>query len=204
MNSPGAISRSRTCAMLQPPRTPRHRKPPRRPLRRWPARRKRKTASSTLVSDVNDLKLGSETLKVAVQDTQKKIISAESPSTIHYKGGQPHSRRLHRSSDGFPASALPAADINTPFNSIPYPGNALGKVTENNFTARQIPPHVAGRNHDWQRQGDWLLRRRFPRGRHHFQQPARATAMSSASGNCGPTLLGRTVSKLLEARCGAW
>jgi hypothetical protein len=95
-----------------------------------------KTASSTLVSDVNDLKLGSETLKVAVQDTQKKIISAESPSTIHYKG-------VNLTPGGFIEAATvfrqraTSSDINTPFNSIPYPGNALGKVTENNFTARQ-------------------------------------------------------------------
>jgi hypothetical protein len=30
-----------------------------------------------------------------------------------------------------------SADINTPFNSIPYPGNALSKVVESNFAARQ-------------------------------------------------------------------
>jgi len=95
-----------------------------------------KTASSTLVSDVNDLKLGSETLKVAVQDTQKKIIAGESPSTIHYKG-------VNLTPGGFIEAATvfrqraTSSDINTPFNSIPYPGNALGKVTENNFTARQ-------------------------------------------------------------------
>src|SRR5258706_167638 len=92
-----------------------------------------KTASSTLVSDVNDLKLGSETLKVAVQDTQKKIISAESPSTIHYKG-------VNLTPGGFIEAATvfrqraTSSDINTPFNSIPYPGNALGKVTEKNYT----------------------------------------------------------------------
>src|SRR5467141_3804523 len=95
-----------------------------------------KTASPTLVSDVNDRKLGSQTVKVAVQDTQKKIISAESPSTIHYKG-------VNLTPGGFIEAATvfrqraTSSDINTPFNSIPYPGNALGKVTENNFTARQ-------------------------------------------------------------------
>src|SRR6202158_1400643 len=97
-----------------------------------------KTASSTLVSDVNDLKLGSETLKVAVQDTQKKIIASESPSTIHYKG-------INLTPGGFIEAATvyreraTSSDINTPFNSIPYPGNALGKVSENNFTARHSP-----------------------------------------------------------------
>ncbi len=121
-----------------------------------------KTASSTLVSDVNDLKLGSETLKVAVQDTQKKIISAESPSTIHYKG-------VNLTPGGFIEAATvfrqraTSSDINTPFNT--------GQSDREQLHRQAIPPHVAGRNHDWQRQGDWLLRRRFPRGRHHFQQP---------------------------------
>src|SRR5215468_3279656 len=45
-----------------------------------------KTTTTTLSSDVADLKLGSDALKGAVQDTQKKIIAAESPSTIHFKG----------------------------------------------------------------------------------------------------------------------
>src|SRR3981189_3038339 len=95
-----------------------------------------KTPSSTLVSDINDLKLGSETLKVAVQDTQKKIISAESPSTIHYKGVNVTPGGFIEAATVFRQRAT-SSDINTPFNSIPYPGNALGKVTENNFTARQ-------------------------------------------------------------------
>ncbi|HEV2101206.1 MAG TPA: hypothetical protein VGR58_00375 [Candidatus Acidoferrum sp.] len=30
-----------------------------------------------------------------------------------------------------------SGDVNTPFTGIPYPGNALSKVTENNFTGRQ-------------------------------------------------------------------
>jgi hypothetical protein len=95
-----------------------------------------KTASAGLTSDVSDLKLGSETLKVAVQDTQKKIIAAESPATIHYKG-------INLTPGGFLAAEsvfrqrATSADIPTPFTGIPYPGNALGKVTENNFSGRQ-------------------------------------------------------------------
>src|SRR6202043_344712 len=33
-----------------------------------------------------------------------------------------------------------SADINTPFNSIPFSGNSLSRVSENNFTARQSRP----------------------------------------------------------------
>jgi hypothetical protein len=95
-----------------------------------------KTAASALTSDVNDLKLGSDSLKGAVQDTQKKIISAESPAAIRYKG-------INITPGGFIAAETvfrnraTSADINTPFTGIPYPNNALSKVTENNFTARQ-------------------------------------------------------------------
>jgi hypothetical protein len=95
-----------------------------------------KTTTTTLSSDVADLKLGSDSLKGAVQDTQKKIIAAESPSTIHYKG-------VSITPGGFVAAETvfrqraTSSDINTPFNGIPYPGNALSKVGENNFTARQ-------------------------------------------------------------------
>jgi len=102
-----------------------------------------KTASSALVSDVNDLKLGSETLKVAVQDTQKKIISAESPTTIKYKG-------INITPGGFLAAEsvfrtrATSADIPTPLTGIPYPGNALSKVTENNFSARQSRISILG------------------------------------------------------------
>ena len=95
-----------------------------------------KTTATTLSSDVADLKLGSDSLKGAVQDTQKKIIAGESPATIHYKG-------ITITPGGFLAAETvyrnraASADINTPFTGIPYPGNSLSKVSENNFTARQ-------------------------------------------------------------------
>jgi len=60
----------------------------------------------------------------------------ESPAAIHYKG-------ITLTPGGFVAAETvwrqraTSADINTPFNSVPYPGNALFHVSENNFTARQ-------------------------------------------------------------------
>ena len=95
-----------------------------------------KTTTTTLSSDVADLKLGSDALKGAVQDSQKKIVAAESPSTIHFKG-------VSITPGGFLAAETvyrtraASADINTPLTGIPYPGNSLSKVSENNFTARQ-------------------------------------------------------------------
>src|SRR5262249_41870699 len=81
------------------------------------------TTTTRLSSDVADLKLGSDALKGAVQDTQKKIIAAESPSTIHFKG-------ITLTPGGFLAAETvtrtraASADINTPLTGIPYPGNA--------------------------------------------------------------------------------
>jgi hypothetical protein len=46
-----------------------------------------------------DLKLSGEALKGAVQDAQKKILAAETPSTIHTKGIH-HSRRISGSGNG--------------------------------------------------------------------------------------------------------
>jgi len=95
-----------------------------------------KTTTTTLSSDVADLKLGSDSLKGAVQDTQKKIIAGESPSTIHFKG-------MSLTPGGFLAAETvfrnraTSGDVNTPFTGIPYPGNSLSRVSENNFTARQ-------------------------------------------------------------------
>jgi len=95
-----------------------------------------KTTTTTLSSDVADLKLGSDSLKGAVQDTQKRIIAGESPSTIHYKG-------VSITPGGFFAAETisrqraASADDNTPFTGIPFPGNSLSKVTENNFSGRQ-------------------------------------------------------------------
>src|SRR5206468_6235713 len=34
-------------------------------------------------------------------------------------------------------SRATSGDINTPFTGIPYPNNALSRISENNFTARQ-------------------------------------------------------------------
>ena len=71
---------------------------------------------------------------VSLQETQKKV--SEPPTAIHFKG-------VTLTPGGFAAAETvsrqraTSSDINTPFNSIPYEGNALAHITENNFTARQ-------------------------------------------------------------------
>jgi hypothetical protein len=95
-----------------------------------------KTTTTALSSDVADLKLSNEAVKGAVQDTQKKIIAGESPSTIHYKG-------ISITPGGFLEAATvyrthaASADINTPFTGIPFNAADIAHVSENNFTARQ-------------------------------------------------------------------
>src|SRR6201981_1964444 len=95
-----------------------------------------KTTSTTLTSDVSDLKLSNEAVKGAVADAQKKIIAAESPSTIHYKG-------VSITPGGFLAAETvtrtraTSAHITTPFTVIPFNAADLAHTTESNFTARQ-------------------------------------------------------------------
>ncbi|HEY6129143.1 MAG TPA: hypothetical protein VIW23_13265 [Candidatus Acidoferrum sp.] len=95
-----------------------------------------KTTTTTLSSDVADLKLGTDSLKGAVQDTQKKIIAGESPSTIHFKGITLTPGGFLEAATVYRSRAI-SGDINTQFTGIPFPGNSLSRVSENNFTARQ-------------------------------------------------------------------
>src|SRR5262252_8933504 len=95
-----------------------------------------KTTTTTLSTDVADLKLGSDALKGAVQDTQKKIVASENPSSIHYKGVTITPGSFFAAETVYRTRAA-SADDNTPFTGIPYPGNSLAKVSEFNFGGRQ-------------------------------------------------------------------
>jgi len=97
-----------------------------------------KSTAVSLNSTVSDLKASSEILKTTVATEQAEAKKAEEtgPSTIKYKG-------INITPGGFIEAATvfrqraESADINTPFTGIPYPSVALGKLSENNFTARQ-------------------------------------------------------------------
>src|SRR6202158_475918 len=97
-----------------------------------------KSSAVSLNSTVSDLKASNEALKttVATGQAEAKKAMEEGPSTIKYKG-------INITPGGFIAAETvfrnraTSGDINTPFSGIPYPGNSLAKVTENNFTARQ-------------------------------------------------------------------
>jgi hypothetical protein len=97
-----------------------------------------KSTAASLNATVSDLKASNEALKTAVTTEQAQVTKAteEAPASIRYKG-------ITITPGGFIAAETvtrqraTSSDINTPFNSIPFSGNALSRVWENNFTARQ-------------------------------------------------------------------
>jgi hypothetical protein len=89
-----------------------------------------------LKSDVADLKANSASTAMTLQETEKRVGNLESPLAIHYKG-------ITITPGGFLAAetvyrnrAL-GADINTPFNSLNYPGAGQNNVSEFFGSGRQ-------------------------------------------------------------------
>ncbi len=97
-----------------------------------------KASEATLNTTVTAIKAGNEVLKATVATEQAEAKKAEEtgPATIKYKG-------VNITPGGFLAAETvfrqraASGDIPTPMNAIPYPGNALSKVTESNFSGRQ-------------------------------------------------------------------
>jgi hypothetical protein len=102
-----------------------------------------KSSEATLASSVTDLKTSNAALTTTVNSVAATTNAggsggqnSEEPASIRFKG-------ITLTPGGFVAaesvtrSRATSSDINTPFNSIPYPGNALSKVSESNFTGRQ-------------------------------------------------------------------
>src|SRR5580698_2535510 len=102
-----------------------------------------KSSEATLASNVTDLKSSNAALTTTVNTVAattnaggKGGQNSEEPAAIRFKG-------ITLTPGGFVAaesvtrSRATSSDINTPFNSTPYPGNALSQVNESNFTARQ-------------------------------------------------------------------
>src|SRR5258707_7013994 len=97
-----------------------------------------KSEAVSLNSSVSALKASNEVLKTTVAKEQADAQKAEEtgPSAIKYKG-------VSLTPGGFIAAETvyrqraESADINTQLNGISFPGNALSKVSENVFSARQ-------------------------------------------------------------------
>jgi hypothetical protein len=91
---------------------------------------------SALQHDVADLKTNAANTANELQETQKRVAGLESPLAIHYKG-------ITITPGGFTAAETVwrqhaiGADINTPFNSIPYPGSSQAHLSEFYGSARQ-------------------------------------------------------------------
>ena len=74
------------------------------------------------------------------QDPKSKP-TEDGPGSIRYKGVTLTPGGFIAAETVFRTRAT-SADINTPFNSIPFSGNSLSRVSEFNFTARQSRPTV--------------------------------------------------------------
>ena len=91
-------------------------------------------AVTELKSDIADVKSSVQSTVVNLQETQKNF--SDAPAALRYKG-------ITITPGGFVAAETVtrqranAASINTPFNSIPYQGNALAHINESDFTGRQ-------------------------------------------------------------------
>jgi hypothetical protein len=97
-----------------------------------------KSAAVSLNSTVSDLKASNEVLKTTVATAQAEEKKAEEtgPPAIKYKGVSITPIGFLAAETVFRNRAT-GGDIPTPMNAIPYPGNALSRVTENNFAGRQ-------------------------------------------------------------------
>src|SRR5271167_425377 len=92
---------------------------------------------AAMKTDVNDLKQNATNAALSLQETQKNLRDQlESPLAIHYKG-------ITITPGGFVAAETVwrshglGADINTPFNSIPFDGAAQSHMSEFFGSGRQ-------------------------------------------------------------------
>ncbi len=92
---------------------------------------------STLNSTVTDLKTTNVGLAQTISDTKKTITEQmDNPVSIRYKGVTITPVAFF-AFEGVYRSRSINSDINTPFNSTPYPGAAQAHTSELNFTGRQ-------------------------------------------------------------------
>ena len=94
-------------------------------------------AVTALSSSVTDLKSTSVGLVQTVNETKKTVTDAiDSPLSIRYKGVQITPIAFF-AFEGVNRTRSINSDINTPFNSTPFPGAAQAQTSELNFSGRQ-------------------------------------------------------------------
>jgi len=94
-------------------------------------------AVTALSSTVSDLKTSSSGLAQTISDTKKDLTEKiESPTTLHYKGVTITPVAFFAFENVYRSRSI-NSDINTPFNSTPFPGAAQAHTSELNFSGRQ-------------------------------------------------------------------
>jgi hypothetical protein len=92
---------------------------------------------SSLNSTVTDLKTTNVGLAQTISDTKKSITDAiENPLALRYKGVTITPVAFFAGESVYRQRSL-NSDVNTPFNSTPYPGAAQAHTSEFNFSGRQ-------------------------------------------------------------------
>lgn len=89
-----------------------------------------------LKSDVSDLKTGATNSALNLQETQKRIGELESPLAIHFKGITITPGGFLAAESVYRNRAL-GSDINTPFNSVNFPGAGQNGLSEFYGSGRQ-------------------------------------------------------------------
>jgi len=94
------------------------------------------TAVSSLKGDVDTLKQNATNTATTLQEEQKRVGELESPLAIHFKGVTLTPGGFLAAETVYRQKAL-AADINTPFNSIPFDGASQDHLSEFFGSGRQ-------------------------------------------------------------------
>jgi hypothetical protein len=94
-------------------------------------------AVNTLNSTVTDLKTKNADLAQTVSDTKKDLTTQiDEPLAIHYRGIKITPVAFFAAESVYRQRSL-NSDVNTPFNSTPFPGAAQAHTSEFNFSGRQ-------------------------------------------------------------------
>ena len=95
------------------------------------------TSVQTLSSDVSDLKVANTGLAQSISDAKRDLNEKiESPTTIHYKGVTITPVAFFALETVYRQHSI-NSDINTPFNTTPFPGSNEGHISEFNLSGRQ-------------------------------------------------------------------
>jgi hypothetical protein len=90
----------------------------------------------TIKKDVSDIQGNATNAALSLQETQKRIGGLESPLAIHFKGVTITPGGFMAAESVYRTRAL-GSDINTPFNSLNFPGSGANAISEFYGSGRQ-------------------------------------------------------------------